>query len=78
MGTPSSKTSGSTWGESWPLTEYGEPESMTPMNDDYMCQWHKKKRSRERTLWLPPEVLNLLRTWHEFGVYIELSTPPSD
>ena len=36
------------------------------------------ERSRERTARLPSEVLNLLSTWHELGIYIELSTPPSD
>lgn len=32
----------------------------------------------ERTVRLPSEVLNLLSTWHELRIYIELSTPPSD
>jgi hypothetical protein len=36
------------------------------------------ERLRERTVRLPSEVLNLLSTWHELGIYIELSTPPSD
>ena len=40
--------------------------------------WTVVDKSRERTARLPPEVLNLLSTWHELGIYIELSTPPGD
>lgn len=36
------------------------------------------KDQGERTVRLPSEVLNLLSTWHELCIYIELSTSPGD
>ena len=36
------------------------------------------ERSKERTFRFPLKVLNLLCTWHELSIDIELSTSPSD
>ena len=53
---------------------------MTPakVDEGWSSMVMVKDQERERTVRLPSEVLNLLSTWHELRIYIELSTPPSD
>jgi hypothetical protein len=48
------------------------------MKGDYRSQLYEKSMKKACTLGFPTELLNLLSTWHELGVDIELSTPPSD
>ena len=58
---------------------------MTPADDDQRTGTSsisvvevKGQERSSRTVRLPSEVLDLLSTWHELRIYIELSTPPSD
>ena len=51
---------------------------MTPANDVKGTSGGVEETREGRTVRLPSEVLNLLGTWHELRIYIELSAPPSD